>query len=93
MSRLRASIKLLPELRLTELFHLAVPLAVCHAPLLTRTSTKANPLLGLPGSLAVPLTVIGELVNVCPPVGLLMLTVGSVVSDGLYVTVTDGMDE
>ena len=42
---------------------------------------------------ATPLTVIGELVKVCPLVGLLMLTVGAVVSGALYVTVTEGMDE
>ncbi len=93
LSRLCASIRLPPAIRLTELFQLAVPLAGCQTPLFTRTSTSANPLLGLPGSLALPLTGIGELLNVCPLVGLEMVTVGTVVSDGLYVTLTEASTE
>ena len=45
--------------------------------------TKATPLLGLPGSPAVPLTVIDEVLNTCPLVGLAMATVGAVMSGGL----------
>jgi len=46
------------------------------AALTTITSSRPDP----PASVAVPLTVMGELVNVCPLVGLEIRTVGGVVS-------------
>jgi len=93
LSRLRASIKLLPETNGTEAFQLVVPLAVCQPPPLTRTCTVATPLLGLPGSLAVPLTVIGEPLNVWPLVGLEILTVGGVVSGLIVIVMLQGFSE
>jgi hypothetical protein len=84
---------LLPETNATDALQLVVPLAVCQLPPLTRTCTSATPLLGLPGSLAVPLTVIGELLNVWPLVGLLIVTIGAVLSGGVKVTLTEAMEE
>ena len=59
------------------------PVAVCHAPLLTRTSTDATPTL----SAAVPATVIVALLVVLPVAGLLIVMVGMVVSGGVNVVV------
>jgi hypothetical protein len=78
---------LLPALRLTDRFQSGSDkLAGCQLPPLIRTSTSATPLLGLPGSLAVPLTVIAELLKLCPLVGLEIVTVGAVMSVRMTVT-------
>ena len=61
------------------------PDAVCQLPDPTFTSTLLRPTL----SAAVPLTVIEAVVNTCPFVGDVIEMVGSVVSGGSYVTVTD----
>ena len=74
---------MLPETKATETCPLVVPAAVCQLPPLTRTSTAFKPLPGVPGSVAVPLTVIGEARKVCPGVGLEIVTVGGVVSGGV----------
>jgi hypothetical protein len=56
--------------------------AACQLPPLSRTSTSATPLLGVPGSLALPPTTIGELVKICPLIGLEIATIGLFVSGG-----------
>ena len=60
-----------------------MPEEVSHGLVLTRTSTLFTPLLGVPVSVAVPLTVMEEVEKDWPLVGAVMLTAGGVVSGRL----------
>jgi hypothetical protein len=66
--------------KVTLRVQLAVPVAFDQLPPLRHTSTAATPLAGEPGSLAVPDTVVGDVVRFAPLAGLEIATVGGVMS-------------
>ena len=80
MSRLLASMVLLHGSNVTLRLQLVVPPAFVQFPPFNRACTTLNPLAGEPGSLAVPETVIVEVVRLAPFAGLEIVIVGGVIS-------------
>ena len=80
LSRPRASIMLAQGNSATLRVQAVVPVAFVQLPPFTRTSTLISPLAGEPGSLAVPETVMGVVTRFAAFVGLVIATIGGVMS-------------